>query len=184
MLMCNVDAHSSSPKKRKAQGPQQAAPPPSNQPQYTSPPFSQGGSSATGTPSTRRRHSRQRSDLSSRGVDSYGRPGSRHQHTDGNFGLGTQRAVSPIQGYDLVVAGASSAGEGMGMQQGVRPHIAHQYSGASESIRHGHGHGHGHDERRSTEQDRERERELARDSLSGAASTSQGSVSKRDDMRD
>lgn len=105
----SADAPSSnSPKKRKAQGPQQAAPPPTSQPQYTSPSFSQGGSSATATPA-RRRHSRQRSDLSSRG-DSYGRPMSRHQHTESSFS--TQSNVSPTQqpsqqGYDS--AGASAA---------------------------------------------------------------------------
>lgn len=67
-----------SPKKRKAQGPQQAAPPPTSQPQYTSPPFSQTGSSATTTPSTRRRgHSRQRSDHSSARGPEYGAPSGR-----------------------------------------------------------------------------------------------------------
>ncbi|KAL2069833.1 hypothetical protein VTL71DRAFT_14512 [Oculimacula yallundae] len=71
--------HTSSPKKRKATGPQQAAPPPTSQPQYTSPPFS--GSSVSNTPSSRRRaHSRQRSDLSARGLDTYGRPMSRQRH--------------------------------------------------------------------------------------------------------
>lgn len=70
--------HTSSPKKRKATGSHQAAPPPTSQPQYTSPPFSQTGSSVSNTPTTRRRgHSRQRSDMSSRGLDSYGRPSSR-----------------------------------------------------------------------------------------------------------
>ncbi|KUJ15510.1 uncharacterized protein LY89DRAFT_588059 [Mollisia scopiformis] len=70
--------HTSSPKKRKATGPQQPAPPPTSQPQYTSPPFSRTGSSVSNTPSSRRRgHSRQRSDMSSRGLDSYGRPSSR-----------------------------------------------------------------------------------------------------------
>ena len=77
--------HTSSPKKRKATGPQQAAPPPTSQPQYTSPPFSQGGSSVSNTPSSRRRgHSRQRSDLSARGPESY-RPSSRHRHTESGF---------------------------------------------------------------------------------------------------
>lgn len=75
---------SSSPKKRKATGPHQSAPPPTSQPQYTSPPFS--GSSVSNTPQSRRRgHSRQRSDLSTRGVDSYGRPVSRHRQTESNF---------------------------------------------------------------------------------------------------
>jgi len=88
--------HTSSPKKRKAQGPQQAAPPPTSQPQYTSPPFSQTGSSVSNTPSSRRRgHSRQRSDISSRGHDSYGRPTSRHRHTESGFS--TQSGTSPTQ---------------------------------------------------------------------------------------
>jgi hypothetical protein len=84
----------SSPKKRKATGPQQAAPPPTSQPQYTSPPFSQTGSSVSNTPLSRRRgHSRQRSDLSARGFDSYGRPTSRHRHTESGFS--SQSMVSP-----------------------------------------------------------------------------------------
>jgi hypothetical protein len=86
--------HTSSPKKRKATGPQQAAPPPTSQPQYTSPPFSQTGSSVSNTPSSRRRgHSRQRSDMSGRGIDSYGRPTSRHRHTESSFSI--QSRASP-----------------------------------------------------------------------------------------
>ncbi|TAQ86235.1 hypothetical protein B7494_g5446 [Chlorociboria aeruginascens] len=88
--------HTSSPKKRKATGPQQAAPPPSSQPQYTSPSFSQAGSSVSNTPSHRKRgHSRQRSDLSSRGMDPYARPPSGHRHSESAYGA---RAVaSPTQ---------------------------------------------------------------------------------------
>lgn len=87
--------HTSSPRKRKATGPQQAAPPPTSQPQYTSPPFSQTGSSVS-TPSSRRRgHSRQRSDMSARGLDSYGRPISRHRHTESGFSA--QSIASPTQ---------------------------------------------------------------------------------------
>ena len=72
----------SSPKKRKATGP-----PPTSQPQYTSPPFAQSGSSVSNTPSGRRRgHSRQRSDISSRGYEPYGRPGSRHNQGESSFG--------------------------------------------------------------------------------------------------
>ncbi|KAH8588395.1 hypothetical protein B0O99DRAFT_655991 [Bisporella sp. PMI_857] len=82
--------HTNSPKKRKATGPQQAAPPPTSQPQYTSPPFSQTGSSVSNTPQSRRRgHSRQRSDLSSKGGDSYGR------HRQGESSFSTQTAASP-----------------------------------------------------------------------------------------
>lgn len=88
--------NTSSPKKRKATGPQQPAPPPTSQPQYTSPQFSQVTSSASNTtPSRRRGHSRQRSDMSSRGVDSYGRPTSRHRHTESSFSL--QSLTSPRQ---------------------------------------------------------------------------------------
>ncbi|CAG8982118.1 hypothetical protein HYALB_00003210 [Hymenoscyphus albidus] len=83
----------SSPKKRKVTGPQQPAPPPTSQPQYTSPPFSQTRSS---TPSSRRRgHSRQRSDLSARGLDSYGRPSSRHRHTEGSFSTQSMASSRP-----------------------------------------------------------------------------------------
>ena len=84
-----IPDHTSSPKKRKATGPQQAAPPPTSQPQYTSPSFSQTGSSVSNTPSSRQRrgHSRQRSDMSARGVDSYGRPTSRHRHTESTFSV-------------------------------------------------------------------------------------------------
>jgi len=89
VLMFTPD-HTSSPKKRKATGPQQAAPPPTSQPQYTSPPFSQTGSSVSNTPSSRRRgHSRQRSDMS------YGRPTSRHRHTESTFSA--QSGASPPQ---------------------------------------------------------------------------------------
>ncbi|KAF7910707.1 uncharacterized protein EAF01_002217 [Botrytis porri] len=86
--------HVSSPKKRKATGPQQPAPHPTSLPQYTSPSFSQTGSSVSGTPSSRRRgHSRNRSDVSARGADSYGRPSSRHRHTESSFS--TQSLTSP-----------------------------------------------------------------------------------------
>ncbi|KAB8304959.1 hypothetical protein EYC80_004275 [Monilinia laxa] len=86
--------HVSSPKKRKATGPQQPAPQPTSLPQYTSPSFSQAGSSISGTPSSRRRgHSRNRSDVSARGVDSYGRPSSRHRQTESGFS--TQSLTSP-----------------------------------------------------------------------------------------
>jgi hypothetical protein len=86
--------HTSSPKKRKATGPQQAAPPPTSQPQYTSPQFSQTGSSVSNTPSSRRRgHSRQQSDLSNRGTESSYRPASRHHQTESGFS--TQSMASP-----------------------------------------------------------------------------------------
>jgi hypothetical protein len=58
--------YTSSPKKRKAQGPHQAAPPPTSAPQYTSPSFSLVSTSSASTPG-RRGHTRARSDLSSRG---------------------------------------------------------------------------------------------------------------------
>ena len=88
----------SSPKKRKATGPQQAAPPPTSQPQYTSPSFSQTGSSVSNTPQSRRRgHSRQRSDMSARGLDSYGRPQSRHRHTESSFSTRSMASPAPEQ---------------------------------------------------------------------------------------
>lgn len=93
MLTSQLD-HASSPKKRKATGPQQPAPPPTSQPQYTSPSFSQTGSSVSNTPSSRRRgHSRNRSDLSARANDIYGRPSSRH-HTESGFS--NQGLTSPV----------------------------------------------------------------------------------------
>ncbi|KAI1083859.1 hypothetical protein F5B20DRAFT_576790 [Whalleya microplaca] len=70
-----------SPKKRKATGPQPAAPPPAGQTRFRSPPFGQHGGQSTlsNPPSGRRRgHSRQRSDISSyrsgrgRGEGSFG----------------------------------------------------------------------------------------------------------------
>jgi hypothetical protein len=91
-----ADVPTSSPRKRKAQGPQQAAPLPSSQARHTSPPFSHGGSSASVTPSGRRRgHSRQRSDLSSRGMENYGRPSSRHRNSESV--VSTLSGVSPTQ---------------------------------------------------------------------------------------
>jgi hypothetical protein len=94
--------HTSSPKKRKATGPQQAAPPPTSQPHYTSPPFSQTGSSVSNTPSSRRRgHSRQRSDLSARGAESH-RPSSRHRHTESGFSMASP--PGPEQGTVAAVS--------------------------------------------------------------------------------
>jgi hypothetical protein len=101
-----ADVLASSPRKRKAQGPQQAAPPPSSQGQHASPPFSHGGSSASGTPSGRRRgHSRQRSDMSSRGMENYGRPSSRHRHSESV--VSTLSGVSPThqQGFESATPG-------------------------------------------------------------------------------
>lgn len=98
--------HTSSPKKRKATGPQQAAPPPTSQPQYTSPPFSQTGSSVSNTPSSRRRgHSRQRSDLSARAAESY-RPSSRHRHTESGF---SQQSMASPPGPEQGTVAAVSA---------------------------------------------------------------------------
>lgn len=59
----------SSPKKRKAQGPHAAPPPPTSAPQsYTSPSFSHVSTSSTSTPG-RRGHARARSDASARGTE-------------------------------------------------------------------------------------------------------------------
>ena len=107
-LTIGID-HTSSPKKRKATGPHQPAPPPTSQPQYRSPPFSQAGSSVSNTPSSRRRgHSRQRSDLSARGLDSYGRPASRHRHTESSFS--GQSVPSPPNQGQFSEPGQSSMG--------------------------------------------------------------------------
>jgi hypothetical protein len=108
-----ADVPASSPRKRKAQGPQQAAPLPSSQTQHTSPPFSHGGSSASGTPSGRRRgHSRQRSDLSSRGMESYGRPSSRHRHSESV--VSTLSGISPThqQGFESATPGGTPSARG------------------------------------------------------------------------
>ncbi|KAI0378456.1 hypothetical protein F5Y04DRAFT_291030 [Hypomontagnella monticulosa] len=77
-----------SPKKRKATGPQPAAPPPS-QARFRSPPFGQHGSTLSNPPPGRRRgHSRQRSDVSS--YRSAGR--GRYDH------FGPHRGLSPGPG--------------------------------------------------------------------------------------
>lgn len=118
-ILMFIPDHTSSPKKRKATGPQQAAPPPTSQPQYTSPPFSQTGSSVSNTPSSRRRgHSRQRSDMSSRGVDSYGRPTSRHRHTESTFSV--QSGASP-QAQGSEQQGPAAAGEPRRRSGGSHP---------------------------------------------------------------
>jgi hypothetical protein len=112
--------HTSSPKKRKATGPQQAAPLPTSQPQYTSPPFSQTGSSVSNTPSSRRRgHSRQRSDMSGRGIDSYGRPTSRHRHTESGFSA--QSGASPPQAQGSEQQGLAAAAEPRRRSGGSHP---------------------------------------------------------------
>ncbi|KAH9220023.1 hypothetical protein DL95DRAFT_290718 [Leptodontidium sp. 2 PMI_412] len=111
--------HTSSPKKRKATGPQQAAPPPTSQPQYTSPPFS--GSSVSNTPSSRRRgHSRQRSDLSARGLDSYGRPLSRHRQ-EGGFGQSLTSPHSQAHGSEQQSQGPAGSVEPRRRSGGSHP---------------------------------------------------------------
>ncbi|KAI0882446.1 uncharacterized protein GGS22DRAFT_191033 [Annulohypoxylon maeteangense] len=81
-----------SPKKRKATGPQQPAPPPS-QPRFRSPPFGQhGGSTLSNPPPGRRRgHSRQRSDISSYRSAGRGRIESFGPHRGLSPGLGPSR---------------------------------------------------------------------------------------------
>ncbi len=74
-----------SPRKRKATGPQQAAPPPSSTQRLKSPPFAHSALSNP-PPGRRRGHSRQRSDLGS-----YRPPGRGRSE-----GLGSQRGTSPI----------------------------------------------------------------------------------------
>ncbi|OTA57309.1 hypothetical protein K449DRAFT_398701 [Hypoxylon sp. EC38] len=82
-----------SPKKRKATGPQQAAPPPS-QARFRSPPFGQHGGPSTLSnppPGRRRGHSRQRSDISSYRSMGRGRIESFGPHRGLSPGLGPSR---------------------------------------------------------------------------------------------
>ncbi|CBX95995.1 hypothetical protein IAQ61_004817 [Plenodomus lingam] len=74
--------YASSPKKRKAQGPHQPAPPPTSAAQYTSPSFSHISSSSASTPG-RRGHARGRSDASQRGPESAGGSLSRRSTVSG-----------------------------------------------------------------------------------------------------
>ncbi|KAH0544579.1 hypothetical protein GP486_008505 [Trichoglossum hirsutum] len=107
--------YTSSPKKRKGQGGQAAVPASSQaQPQYSSSPqFPQTTTTTTTTtassaPGTRRRgHSRNRSDSSIRGHDSYGRPASRQRRSES--GAGSQGEGG---------GGGSSSGSGSRAPQG------------------------------------------------------------------
>ncbi|KAI8931391.1 hypothetical protein NX059_011723 [Plenodomus lindquistii] len=74
--------YTSSPKKRKAQGPHQPAPAPTSAPQYTSPSFSHISSSSASTPG-RRGHARGRSDASQRGPEGAGGSMSRRSTVSG-----------------------------------------------------------------------------------------------------
>ncbi|OAL43906.1 hypothetical protein IQ07DRAFT_579274 [Pyrenochaeta sp. DS3sAY3a] len=75
--------YTSSPKKRKAQGQHQPAPPPTSAPQsYTSPSFSHISTSSTSTPG-RRGHARARSDASTRGPEGSSGPVSRRGTVSG-----------------------------------------------------------------------------------------------------
>ncbi|KAH7397680.1 hypothetical protein BKA64DRAFT_708359 [Cadophora sp. MPI-SDFR-AT-0126] len=122
--------HTSSPKKRKATGPQQAAPPPTSQPQYTSPPFS--GSSVSNTPSSRRRgHSRQPSDLSARGLDSYGRPLSRHRQ-EGSFGQNLTSPPPPAQAHGSEQQSQTSQGPASSVEPRRRSGGSHPVSSMLE----------------------------------------------------
>ncbi|KAF2753807.1 hypothetical protein EJ05DRAFT_504885 [Pseudovirgaria hyperparasitica] len=87
--------HTTSPKKRKAQGPHPFVPPPTSAPQYTSPPFSHDSSSAS-TPA-RRGHVRTRSDTSTRALEAV-RPRSRH-------------GMHPVYGYAEAERGGSRVPE-------------------------------------------------------------------------
>ncbi|KAI9674158.1 MAG: hypothetical protein M1817_001976 [Caeruleum heppii] len=91
--------YTSSPKKRKATGAHQSAPPPSqSQTSYTSPPFSQSGSAAS-TPSGRRpAHMRNRSDASSSRTYDSARPPSRPRQRDGGNGGSSGGLNSGAQG--------------------------------------------------------------------------------------
>ncbi|KAI9761554.1 MAG: hypothetical protein M4579_000945 [Chaenotheca gracillima] len=98
--------YTSSPKKRKAHGPHQPAPPPSSHPSQTSPSFSQTGSAAS-TPGRRPGHSRHRSDASTRTYDSYGRAPSRPHQMES-----TSNSAQPGSGTTGQQSGASSASMG------------------------------------------------------------------------
>ncbi len=53
------------------------------------------------TPSSRRRgHSRQRSDISARGPDPYGRPTSRHRHAESSFSIQSMTSPNVPQGSE------------------------------------------------------------------------------------
>ncbi|KAJ4992213.1 hypothetical protein SVAN01_02232 [Stagonosporopsis vannaccii] len=123
----------SSPKKRKAQGPHAAPPPPTSAPQsYTSPSFSHVSTSSTSTPG-RRGHARARSDASARGTegslsrrgtvsglahetrqseihDSPRAPEGRHSHTSG-APYGTSPHQNETRGY-IQQSSAPHAGSG------------------------------------------------------------------------
>ena len=130
-----------SPKKRKATGPQQAAPPPTTQPQYTSPSFSQPGSSDSNTPQSQRRgHSRQRSDMSS---------GSRHRHAESGYSTHNQEKYSE-QGRSVPTEPKRSSGNSVSSlleQSDTRPQ-SRQPLPAQQSPRYSAGPEIRHDERR------------------------------------
>ncbi|KAF3766110.1 hypothetical protein M406DRAFT_339394 [Cryphonectria parasitica EP155] len=89
-----------SPRKRKAAGPQQAAPAPSTQQRFRSPPFSQSTSSTVSNPppGRRRGHSRQTSD----GSTTYRRGRAET--------IGSSRGMSPLSNSGTVAAGRETAG--------------------------------------------------------------------------
>ncbi|KAG0645355.1 hypothetical protein D0Z07_8897 [Hyphodiscus hymeniophilus] len=156
-LQASIDDHTYSPKKRKATGPQQPAPPPTSQPQYTSPQFSQTGSSVSNTPSSRRRgHSRQRSDLSARGIDSY-RPSSRQRPTESGFATqGMALPPAPVQGAATFSSeprqrsGGANPVSSILEQSDSRPQSRQQSQQAQHDSRYSAGPEMRHDERRTT----------------------------------
>ncbi|KAG9244305.1 hypothetical protein BJ878DRAFT_506863 [Calycina marina] len=119
-----------SPKKRKATGPQQAPPPPTSQPQYTSPSYSQPGSSVSNTPQSQRRgHSRQRSDMS---------PEGRQQHLESNYATqdpeGLPEASRPGPSEPPRRSGHSVSSL-LGQSSDTRPQ-QHQHHTAEQESRH------------------------------------------------
>ncbi|KAK9424685.1 hypothetical protein SUNI508_03562 [Seiridium unicorne] len=89
-----------SPRKRKATGPQQPAPPPNTQASRRSPPFSHSAGSSTLSnppPGRRRGHSRQRSDMSSYRSTGRGRGDSFGPSRALSPGLGTPREGVPLE---------------------------------------------------------------------------------------
>ncbi|KAK0651250.1 hypothetical protein B0T16DRAFT_321704 [Cercophora newfieldiana] len=100
-----------SPRKRKAPGPQQPAPPPSSSQRFRSPPFSHSTGLSNPPPGRRRGHSRQRSDL-----------GSYRARGRGAEGFTSQREASPMPPHPLGMGGGGGgflreAGESSSSQQ-------------------------------------------------------------------
>ena len=132
--------YTSSPKKRKAQGTHQAAPPPTSTPQYTSPSFSQISSSAS-TPA-RRVHARARSDASTRGFEGHGgslsRRGTISSHGQAESGAQSEATVSTEQHVQQL---STRGAEGQQHQQHQAQHQQYQHPQHQQQRDDGHGGG-------------------------------------------